>query len=254
MNNIEIRSVKGELIDFIKKTVGAAGFGKVILGLSGGVDSATVAYLSTEALGAGGVVAVLMPCGSIDPDSKKCADLVIDALKIKKYEVDIAPMVDAYFRNFPDADHIRRGNKMARERMTVLYDLSKKENALVIGAGNRTEALLGYCTLYGDSACALNPLAKLFKTQVYMLAKDLGVPEIIIKRKPTAGLWNGQTDEDELGYSYSDMDRLLSLMVDEKFTVKKLEKEGFGKEFINNMKKRMKSSEFKRKSAIIQGE
>jgi NAD+ synthase len=254
IKDIDIKTTKDRLVKFIEDTVKGAGFNKVIMGLSGGVDSASVAYLSTEALGAENVIAAILPYDNIGPDGIKFADIVINKLKLKKYIIDIAPMVDAYFKSFPDADRIRRGNKMARERMTILYDLSKKENALVIGSGNKTEVLLGYCTLYGDSACALNPLASLYKTQIYILAKHLGVPEEIIKRIPTAGLWADQTDEGELGCSYSDVDRLLSLMVDAKFTDIQLEKEGFNNEFIKNIRKKIKASKFKRKPAIIPGE
>lgn len=246
-----MRIIKDKLIKFIRDTVKAAGFNKVILGLSGGVDSATVAYLSEEALGSDNVIAVLMPYKDIDPDSVKFAGEVIKKLGIKSYKVDISPMIDAYFKDFPDADNIRRGNKMARERMTILYDLSKKEDALVIGCGNKTEILLGYCTLYGDTACALNPLATLYKTEVYKLAEELGSPGAIIKRTPTAGLWKGQTDEGELGYSYAEIDRLLSLMIDSKKSDSELGKEGFSEKFIGDIKKRIKDAEFKRKSAII---
>jgi len=249
--DINAEETKKKLAQFIKKAVKDAGFDKVIVGLSGGVDSATVAYLSKEALGPENVIAALMPYGEIDPEGIKYANLVVSRLKLKKYVVDIAPMVDAYFKNFPAADNIRRGNKMARERMTVLYDLSKKENALVIGSGNKTEILLGYCTLYGDSACALNPLANLYKTQEYILAKHLGVPDEIINRKPTAGLWAGQTDEGELGHSYSDLDKILPLMADKRLTDKELEKEGFDKKFISDMREKMERSEFKRKTTII---
>jgi len=245
------KKAKDSLIKFIKAAVTREGFKKVVLGLSGGVDSATVAYLSKEALGSDNVIAVLMPYKDFDPEGVKFAGEIIKNLGIKSYKIDISPMIDAYFKNFPDADNIRRGNKMARERMTVLYDLSKKENALVIGCGNKTEILLGYCTLYGDTACALNPLATLYKTEVYKLAKSLGVPEGIIKRKPTAGLWKGQTDEGELGHSYADMDRLLSLMVDAKKPDSELKKAGFDEKFIRDIKKRIKDAEFKRKSAII---
>ncbi len=251
MSKIDVDAVKGKLVDFIRKTVSGAGYRKVILGLSGGVDSGTVAYLSAEALGAENVVGVLMPYGKNDPESVKCADLVVEALKIKKYKVDISLMVDDYFKNFPDADKVRRGNKMARERMAVLYDLSKKENALVIGSGNKTETLLGYCTLFGDSAWALNPLANLYKAEVYMLAEHLGIPEPIIKRRPTAGLWNGQTDEDELGYSYGDIDRLLALMVDGKLRDEELKERGFSAEFINDIRERIKASDFKRRPPAV---
>ena len=128
--DIKIDSVRTQLVEFIKNTVNNAGYKKVILGLSGGVDSATVAFLSKEALGTENVIAVLMPYGKVDPDSVRYANKAIEQLKIKKYLIDIAPAVDAYFKNFPDADHIRRGNKMARERMSILYDLSKKENRI----------------------------------------------------------------------------------------------------------------------------
>ena len=232
---------------FIKETVRSAGFKKVVVGLSGGLDSSTVAYLAKEALGSEGVVGLVLPYSEIDSDSIHLASQVIEKLKIKKYVIDITPMIDKYFENFPEADKIRRGNKMARERMTILYDLSKKENALVIGSGNKTEILLGYCTLYGDSASALNPLANLYKTEVYALAKCLALPDEIIKRKATAGLWKGQADEDELGFSYSEIDKLLSLMVDKKLRDGELKKEGFSKEFIDNIRKRIKLSEFKRK-------
>ena len=242
---------KEKLIKFIRTTAKSAGFKKVILGLSGGVDSATVAYLSREALGSENAIAVLMHYKDFDTEGAKFADLIVKKTGMKSYNIDIAPMIDVYFKNFPDADNIRRGNKHARERMTILYDLSKKENALVIGSGNKTEILLGYCTLYGDSACALNPLANLYKTEVYSLAKELGVPEVIIKRRPTAGLWKGQTDEGELGHSYADMDKLLHMMIDLKKSDSELKKAGFDPKFISDIKKRIKESEFKRKSTII---
>ncbi|MCG2704690.1 MAG: NAD+ synthase [Candidatus Omnitrophica bacterium] len=242
---------KNELIKFIKETVQKSGAKKLILGLSGGMDSAATAYLSVLALGRENVIAVLMHYKDFDKEGAELADLMVKNLGIKSYNVDIAPGVDAYFKNFPDADDIRRGNKMARERMSVLYDLSKKEEALVIGSGNKTEISLGYCTLHGDTACALNPLARLYKTDILKLAEELGVPESVIKRKPTAGLWKGQTDEEELGYSYKEMDRLLSLMLDSKKTYDELKKEGFSEKFIRDIRERITMSDFKRRPTSI---
>lgn len=246
-----MKDAKTELIKFIRKTVKKTGAGKLIVGLSGGVDSAAVAYLSVEALGRGKVIAVLMHYKDFDREGAELADLIVRRLGIKSYNIDIAPAVDAYFENFPEAGDVRRGNKMARERMSVLYDISKKEKALVIGSGNKTEILLGYCTLHGDTACALNPLANLYKTDVFELAEKLGVPGAVIKRRPTAGLWRGQTDEGELGYSYKKIDRLLSLMVDSQKTDEELKKKGFGEKFIRDIRKRIKTSEFKRMPAVI---
>lgn len=246
-----MKKLKEKLVKFIKETVEKAGAKKVILGLSGGVDSAVTAYLSVEALGRENVIAALMHYKDFDKEGAELADLIVKGLGIKPYHIDIAPGIDGYFKNFPGADNIRRGNKMARERMSVLYDLSKKEDALVIGSGNKTEILLGYCTLHGDTACALNPLARLYKTDVLRLAAELGVPDAVIKRKPTAGLWKGQTDEEELGHSYNDMDRLLYMMIDLKKSDDELKKKGFDTAFINDIKRRIKASRFKRKFAIV---
>jgi len=251
IRDIDLKEVKTNLTRFIGKTVKSAGFNKVIFGLSGGLDSGVIAYLSKEALGAKNIIAAILPYNKIDPDGIRLANQIIDELKIKKYIINIAPMLDGYFKNyFSAADNIRRGNKMARERMAILYDLSKKENALVIGSSNKTETLLGYCTLYGDTACALKPLVYLYKTQVSMLAEYLGLPKTVIKRKPTAGLWEGQTDEEEIGYSYNEIDKLLWLMFERRMTDDELKKEGFDKKFINDIRKRIKKSEFKRKTPL----
>ena len=198
-----------ELVLAIRKTFDDKGFSKATLGLSGGLDSSVVAFLLVRALGKENVLGLIMPYSSQDiKDSEEVAGIV--GIKTKK--IDISPMVDAYFSQFPDADKLRRGNKMARERMAILYDQSHEAKALVIGTGNRTEIRLGYFTLHGDGACAVAPLASLYKTQVRQLAGYLGVPEKIVKKVPTAGLWEGQSDEGELGASYAEMDCVICLL------------------------------------------
>jgi NAD+ synthase len=175
----------------------------------------------------------------------------VETLKIQSVHVDISPIVDSYFVGIPQADKVRRGNAMARVRMLVLYDQSVAYNSLVLGTGNKTEYLLGYTTLWGDMACALNPLGDLYKTQVQRLAGALGVPESIIDKPPTADLWHGQTDEGELGFAYADLDRLLYYMIDKGYDNKKLHEIGFNDDFIETVKKRISATEFKRRMPLV---
>jgi NAD+ synthase len=160
-------------------------------------------------------------------------------------------MIDAYFESSPDADPIRRGNKMARERMSILYDKSARFNALVVGSSNKTEILLGYGTIYGDMACAINPLGDLYKTQIRDLAREVGVPEEIIEKAPSADLWHDQTDETELGFSYNEIDRLLNLMIDKGLSTGELIREGFTKDLIERVMERIRSSEYKRRMPVV---
>jgi len=210
------------LAGFIVNEVRKAGFSRVVVGLSGGVDSSLSAFLGAEALGAENVWALLMPYRTSSPESQEHAELVVKQLGIQSDVIEITPMVDAYFERFPEADQVRRGNKMARERMTILFDHSAKLKALVLGTSNKTELLLGYGTLYGDMASAINPLGDLYKTQVRQLARHMGVPEVIVQKKPSADLWAGQTDEAELGFSYREVDELLYLMVDLRYSREEL--------------------------------
>jgi len=204
------------LTGFIRTEVTRAGFSRAVVGLSGGVDSSLSCYLAAEALGAENVLAVRMPYKTSAPDSLEHAQLVIEILGVRSVTVPITDMVDPIFARFPEADKVRRGNAMARARMIILYDQSQAFKGLVIGTGNKTEILLGYTTLYGDSACALNPLGDLYKTQVWQLARDMGLPEAIIQKAPTADLWSGQTDEGELGFTYAEVDQLLYLLIDQR--------------------------------------
>ena len=230
--------VRKMLVDFIRDQIHNAGFTKAVIGLSGGIDSAVSAYLSAEALGKENVFVVLMPYASSSPESKADAELVVKELKVHSEVVDITPMVDPFITAQHIKDNVRRGNIMARMRMIVLYDRSLQHNALVVGTSNKTETMLGYGTLFGDMACALNPLGDLYKTQVWQLAESLGVPRKIIEKKPTADLWQDQTDEGELGFLYSDVDRLLYYMIDERRRDDELTAMGFEKNFISKIKKR----------------
>jgi len=236
---------------FIHNEVHKTGLNKVVVGLSGGVDSGLSAMLAAEALGPKNVLAILMPYKNSNPESREHAEMVVQKSGIESLLVDITPQIDAYFERFPDADARRRGNKMARERMTILYDHSARWNALVLGTSNKTELLLGYGTLYGDMASAINPLGDLYKTQVWALAEAIGVPIAIVRKPPSADLWHGQTDEGELGFSYEDVDRLFYLMVDQRYTRAELIAAGFPEHFIDDISARIMTSQFKRRLPVI---
>jgi NAD+ synthase len=187
-----------------------------------------------------------MPYTSSSPDTLEHADLVIQATGVQHTTIPISEMVDALYVNFSDADRIRRGNAMARARMIVLYDQSVAFSGLVVGTGNKTEILLGYTTLYGDSACAINPLGDLYKTQVRQLARAINVPEVIVKKPPSAGLWAGQTDEGELGFTYEEVDRLLLLLVDGRYSLAECVDAGFDQTFVQQVVERIRRNHFKR--------
>jgi NAD+ synthase len=243
--------VRRMLVDFIRDQIHNAGFSKAIIGLSGGIDSAVSAYLSCEALGKENVFAVLMPYKSSSPESTTDAELIVKELGIHSELVEITPMVDPFVEAQKITDNVRRGNIMARMRMIVLYDRSLMNNALVVGTSNKTETMLGYGTLFGDMACALNPLGDLYKSQVWQLAESLGVPRKIVEKKPTADLWQNQTDEGELGFSYKDVDRLLYYMIDERRSDTELIAMGIERLFIAEVKKRVTQNQFKRRPPLI---
>lgn len=239
------------LTGFVGSEVRKVGVSRAVLGLSGGIDSAVSAAVAVRALGASNVLGVFMPYSSSSPESEADARAVASALGIELLVVDITPQVDAYFARFPDASRLRRGNKMARERMTILYDHSAARSALVIGTSNKTELLLGYGTLYGDMASALNPIGDLYKTQIWGFATHLGLPASVIDKAPTADLWSGQTDEHELGFSYHEVDRLLYRMIDERCSNDELVAMGFDAAFVERVSRMVRSSQFKRRLPII---
>jgi NAD+ synthase len=228
-----------------------AGFTRGVIGLSGGVDSAVTAFLAVGALGRENVKAVLMPYKTSSRDSLSDARSVVEVLGMPSETVDITPMVDPCLEAMHVDDRLRAGNIMARERMIVLYDISARERGLVLGTSNKTEFMLGYGTLFGDMASAINPLGDLYKTQVWQLAADLGVPAGIVAKKPTADLWSGQTDEGELGFSYRDVDRLLFAMIDERRTEQELVAMGFEPPFTRTVRTMVQKSQFKRRPPIV---
>jgi NAD+ synthase len=243
------------LTRFIQIEVTKVGLKNALLGLSGGVDSAAAAFLCARALGPEHVWGVMMPYRTSAPESLEDARKVVQATGIQSREIGITPMVDAYFDparwSGTEASMVRRGNKMARERMSILYDLSAELSALVVGTSNKTEILLGYGTIYGDMASALNPLGDLYKTQVKQAARALGVPENIIQKQPSADLWQGQTDEGELGITYAEADKLLYHMIDERASKKELIALGFEEKRVCEVTERVRRMQFKRKPPLI---
>jgi NAD+ synthase len=234
------------LTGFIQTEITRAGFSRAVVGLSGGIDSSLSCYLAAEALGPENVLAIRMPYETSSSESLEHAQLVIDELGIQADTVPITPMVEPMFERYPEADQIRRGNVMARARMIILYDQSQAFEGLVVGTGNKTEILLGYTTLFGDSACALNPLGDLYKTQVRQLARAMKLPEVIIAKPPSADLWIGQTDEDELGFTYAEVDQLLYLLVDERYSPEDCVEAGFAEPFVRAVIDLIRKNHFKR--------
>jgi NAD+ synthase len=248
MENLEINTslARSILTGFIHSETQRAGFSKVVLGLSGGIDSALSCYLAAEALGSENVLAVRMPYKTSSQESLDHAQLVVDTIGVQSLTIPITDMADGLISRWPNMSSLRKGNIMARCRMIILFDQSVVLNGLVVGTGNKTEILLGYTTLFGDSACAFNPLGDLYKTQVRQLSRDMGIPDVITGKAPTADLWSGQTDEGELGFTYAEVDKLLYLLVDERYTPQECVDAGFDKKFVDTVVTRVRRFHFKR--------
>jgi NAD+ synthase len=248
---LDLPALESLLTGFLKTEILRTGLTDAVIGLSGGVDSAVVAYLAARALGPDRVLCVMMPYATSSPDSVTDARSIIEQLGVRSELVDITPIVDPVFATDSSMDKVRRGNVMARVRMILLYDRSARARALVVGTGNKTEILLGYSTLHGDSACAINPIGDLYKSQVWKLARHLGVPQRIVEKAPSADLWAGQTDESELGFSYKRVDELLTFMVDERRSREELAELGFEEHFITKVARLIERNQFKRLPAVI---
>ncbi|MFN2451921.1 MAG: NAD+ synthase [Candidatus Dormibacteria bacterium] len=256
VSGVDALSIDGDLVTellcgFVREEVGRVGFDRIVLGLSGGVDSALAAAIACRALGPDRVLPVLMPYRNSAAASVSDALTVCATLGMEPLRVDITPQVDAYFERFPEADRGRRGNKMARERMSVLYDMSWAHRALVLGTSNKTELLLGYGTIHGDLASALNPLGDLYKTQVFALARVLDLPAAVIDKAPSADLFEGQSDETDFGFRYAVVDALLHFLVDERRTPAELRALGFEDGFVADIRQRIRGSQFKRRPPLI---
>jgi NAD+ synthase len=244
--NINTELTEKILTGFIRSELNRVGFKRALLGVSGGIDSAVSLYLSAKALGPENVLGIRIPYKTSPQHTLDDAQTMIDALGVQSMTVEITDMVDPLVAKFYDMSKLRAGNIMARMRMIVLFDQSVAFNGLVMGSSNKTELLLGYSTIFGDSAAALQPIGDLYKTQVRQLARHLGVPEAVISKAPSADLWEGQTDEGELGYTYADVDQLLYLLVDQRYRPETCVEEGFDPTFVGRVVQRMRQNHFKR--------
>lgn len=261
MDKLNIKNIAQEaksISQFIKKTISSRGFRKAIIATSGGIDSATSLFLTSRALGAENVYSLMLPYGNLHSHGVQDARLAVTAANIPSRNVetvDIQEMVDTFkkqlqLKNGKTLDAIRIGNIMARCRMIILYDRAKKHTGLVVGTENKSEHYLSYFTRFGDEASDIEPIKHLYKTQVYQMAKYLNVPDSIVTKAPTAGLWPGQTDEGQFGFTYALADQILHGLYDKKYSVVQLTKQGFKKKDIEKIKTWVETNWFKHELPI----
>ncbi len=243
--------VEDILLSFLRNETRKFGFSSIVLGLSGGIDSAVVCELAVRALGREHVLALMMPYATSSPESLADAAIMVERLGIEAEEVKITPAVDAFLSSIPEDQLLRRGNVMARTRMVYLYDISARDGRLVAGTSNKTELLLGYGTIFGDMASAINPIGDLYKTQVRGLARHLGIPVHIIDKVPSADLWQGQSDEADLGFSYADVDLLLYMMLEKRMERGAVLAEGVPPTFYDRVRKMVVRNQYKRMMPVI---
>lgn len=248
---LNVNTARKMVVNFIRDEITRVGFSHGVIGLSGGVDSSLAAYLAVEALGAANVLGIVMPYRTSNPQSRADAELVTKNLGIETHMIDITNMVDPYLEEYAGQDVRRRGNVMARTRMVALYDQSEEFQGLVIGTSNKTEGLLGYTTQFGDNAAAIQPLADLYKGQVRQLARAVRVPERIIAKEPSADLWQGQTDESELGFTYDVADAVLYRLVDERRRIEDVIAQGYDGRVVERIADLVRRNQFKRVTAPV---
>jgi NAD+ synthase len=240
------------LADFLRDGVETAGASGLTLGLSGGVDSALAAALAVRALGTERVHAFYLPYRTSEPQSAIDAEAVAKKLGLSLRTLEITAQVDAYFEvHEPEADRVRRGNKMARERMTILFDQSKKHGALVLGTSNKSEILLGYTTVFGDNASSLNPIGDLYKSQVWQLARHVALPDSVVSKRPTADLWPGQSSEGDLGFDYATADEILYLLFDQGLSGEEVVDRGYPQAVVDKIMRLEQANRFKRRLMLI---
>jgi NAD+ synthase len=239
------------LTDFIRDAVESTCTEGVVVGLSGGVDSALAAALACRALGTQRVHTFTLPYRTSSPESAADARLVAEQLGVDQRQIEISPMVDPYFALESDMTDVRRGNKLARERMSILFDQGKKLGCLVLGTSNKTEILLGYSTVFGDNASSFNPLGDLYKQQVWQLAGHLGLPPQVVAKKPSADLWPGQTDEEELGLTYEAADEVLYLLFDLGLRPAEIVDRGYDQATVERIVRLEHANRYKRRLMLI---
>jgi NAD+ synthase len=249
--HLDYSLVESILIAFIRNEIRKFGFKSVVLGLSGGIDSAVVCELAVRALGPEHVLALMMPYRTSSGESLEHARMMVDRLGIEAEVMPVTGVVDAFFAGMEEASRLRRGNVMARARMLFLYDVSARDGRLVLGTSNKTELLLGYGTMFGDMASAVNPIGDLYKTQLRGLAWHLGIPAPLIEKSPSADLWEGQSDEEDLGFSYESVDRLLFMMLEERMERDAILAEGIEPAFYQRVRGMVVRSQYKRMMPVI---
>ena len=240
------------LVRFIADAISKFGFTRAVVATSGGIDSALTCALAARALGPTNVLALMLPYRTSNPASRGDAETLVEALGVESHVIDVSQAVDGYLDELDDrTTPVRRGNVMARTRMIATYDQSEAFDALVVGTSNKTELLLGYGTLHGDMASAVNPIGDLYKTQVRQLASALDLPAAILDKPPSADLWEGQSDEDELGFTYETADEVLYLLVDEWHTVDEIAAGGYDADLVTEIRRRVQHTQYKRRPPVI---